>query len=121
MTKRPTRAKRIAAWLQASGAESSVHELARGLAELIGSLAGSELELEDAIRGACRMRDLYRAERSRADEAERLAIAADDFWSEARLDCECTSRLWDMPADVLAGIAAIRARQEQRGKESGNG
>jgi uncharacterized protein YbaR (Trm112 family) len=108
MTKRPTRAKRIAAWLQASGAESSVHELARGLAELIGSLAGSELELEDAIRGACRMRDLYRAERSRADEAERLL---------ERVAGEVDDVLAGIPVYLADEIAALmRARQEQRGK-----
>jgi uncharacterized protein YbaR (Trm112 family) len=108
MTKRPTRAKRIAAWLQASGAESSVHELARGLAELIGSLAGSELELEDAIRGACRMRDLYRAERSRADEAERLL---------ERVAGEVDDVLAGIPVYLADEIAALmRARQEQREK-----
>ena len=118
MTKRPTRAERIAAWLQASGAESSVHELARGLAELIGSLAGSELELEDAIRGACRMRDLYRAERARTAEALRELDEAERLLE--RVAGEVDDVLAGIPVYLADEIAALmRARQEQRGKGGG--
>lgn len=134
MTKRTTRAERIRDACPGYDPPPMTH------AEQFADLA---LEAEGLLRGACRMRDLYRAERARTAEAlrerdelrsalDRLVRAGDAVATTEGPDNPAVAEFVDAAdmADVLLhgrrcaaweAVAIIRGRQERRHGGGGNG